>query len=118
MAPEGKGMPFVALRDFSGSNALLEKVFSVFGVTLDVQSAVNAVQKALAAPEDSWDPIFKNHPTSPRLKLYLLGFPISLIFERKLVNELIKIEGDNKHFAYEMVPAALGRGLEGCPDPF
>ncbi|MBU1998278.1 MAG: LysM peptidoglycan-binding domain-containing protein, partial [Candidatus Omnitrophica bacterium] len=111
---QGKGMPFVHLKDFASDFNFLEKAFSVFAPTIDLLSVINAAQKALGPPDESWDPIFKNHPTSPRIKLYLLGFPISLIFEKQLVEHLIAIEEgkvgkentevkeEEKPFAYEI----------------
>ncbi|MFH1398219.1 MAG: LysM peptidoglycan-binding domain-containing protein, partial [Candidatus Omnitrophota bacterium] len=106
----GKGLNFVPFRDLvnglADNYSLLDKFFSIAGVTLDLKSVANYLHQTLTPSDEAWDQLLKNVPNKPRINLYLFGFPISLIWERELVERLNKIhagEGEYKDaFALEV----------------
>jgi len=99
---QGKGLPTMSLSDFSSNQAIVEKFFSVVGVTVDAKSVANALYGAFVPPEEAYDIIFATASPSVRINLYLLGFPISLFFDRALVKNIINIVDDKDAWAYEV----------------
>ncbi|MFH0856098.1 MAG: LysM peptidoglycan-binding domain-containing protein, partial [Candidatus Omnitrophota bacterium] len=99
---QGKGLPTVSLGEFSSTPSLLTRFFSIVGITVDAKSVFNAVYKAFSSPERADNTLFTTAPDSVRVNLYLFGFPISLIFDKLMVDDIVRINEDKNFFAYEI----------------
>ncbi|MCF7877720.1 MAG: LysM peptidoglycan-binding domain-containing protein, partial [Candidatus Omnitrophica bacterium] len=98
---QGEGLPYVPIDEFDNETfSLLDKFFSVAGVTLDLKSVANDIFSMFAPDDRAWDIPIKTASGSPRLNFYLFGFPVSLLFEKALVEDISQAIGED--YAFEV----------------
>ena len=98
----GKDLSTMPMQYF-GKGTFLEDFFGNVGITANVFDAVNALYRAFAPEEEAWDvPMKTANKMSPRISLYLAGFPIATILEKNTVENTLEILKDEKNFAYEI----------------
>ena len=86
----GQAFYGIPVQELGAKGPLLQKILSVVGVTADAKEIINYFHKTFAKPENAWEKPIMNARSTPRLNLYILGFPVRLPFEIKFVGEVLK----------------------------